>query len=90
MPVDDTHFTTFTAGKVKPDAPLFQNVDFAGKTWAEMTLEEHQDTPGDFEARKTFKVVAVKQQTLILRNLTFDLIAETAIVQTAPGRAQQS
>ena len=51
LPIDDTHFTTFTAGKVRPGAPLFQNVDFAGKTWAEMTLEEHQDTPGDFEAQ---------------------------------------
>jgi nitrite reductase/ring-hydroxylating ferredoxin subunit len=51
VPIDDTHFTTFTAGKVKPGVPLFQNVDFAGKTWAEMTIEEHQDTPGDFEAQ---------------------------------------
>jgi hypothetical protein len=51
VPIDDTHFTTFTAGKVKPGGALFQNVDFNGKTWAEMTLEEHQDTPGDFEAQ---------------------------------------
>jgi hypothetical protein len=30
------HFTTFTAGKVKP-GPLFQVVNYAGKTWAQMT-----------------------------------------------------
>jgi nitrite reductase/ring-hydroxylating ferredoxin subunit len=51
VPVDDIHFTTFTAGKVKPGGSLFQVVNYAGRTWAQMTPEEHQDTPGDFEAQ---------------------------------------
>ena len=51
VPVDDTHFTTFTAGKVKPGGSLFQVVKYKDKTWSGMTPEEHQDTPGDFEAQ---------------------------------------
>ena len=51
VPIDDAHFTTFTAGKVSKCEPLYSPLDFNGKIWSRMTEAEHQDTPGDFEAQ---------------------------------------
>ena len=52
VPIDDDSFTTFSAGTIaKGENALFQPLDFNGKTWAQMTEAEHQDTPGDFEAQ---------------------------------------
>lgn len=55
LPVDDSHFTMAAASRVPKNAPgLFSARDgfrFNGKLWHEMTLAEHQDTPGDYEAQ---------------------------------------
>jgi phenylpropionate dioxygenase-like ring-hydroxylating dioxygenase large terminal subunit len=55
LPVDDSHFTMATASRVPKADPagLFANGGFRfnGKLWHEMTLAEHQNTPGDYEAQ---------------------------------------
>ncbi len=52
LPVDDSHFTMATAARVPRSAPdLFGGIRLNGKLWGEMTEQEHQDTPGDYEAQ---------------------------------------
>jgi phenylpropionate dioxygenase-like ring-hydroxylating dioxygenase large terminal subunit len=51
MPIDDEHFTTYTASKVKPGEAPFQLTYHGSKLWHTMTEAEHQDNPGDFEAQ---------------------------------------
>ncbi len=54
LPVDDSHFTMATASRMPKSAPSrFFDGGFRlnGKLWGEMNLEEHQDTPGDYEAQ---------------------------------------
>jgi phenylpropionate dioxygenase-like ring-hydroxylating dioxygenase large terminal subunit len=52
VPMDDESFTTFSAGTIdKGEKALYQPLDFNGKTWAQMTEAEHQETPGDYEAQ---------------------------------------
>ena len=52
LPVDDSHFTMATAARIPKSAPnIFGGIRMGGKSWGEMTMEEHQDTPGDYEAQ---------------------------------------
>ena len=56
LPIDDSHFTMATASRVAKSAPsgVFGGTGgfrFNGKLWHEMSLAEHQDTPGDYEAQ---------------------------------------
>ncbi len=51
VPVDDTHFTLFSAQKVSADFRPARRERIPGKTWVEMTDEEHQRFPGDWEAQ---------------------------------------
>ncbi|MET4575806.1 aromatic ring-hydroxylating dioxygenase subunit alpha [Ottowia thiooxydans] len=53
IPVDDTHFTTFTAGVVHQDATVIRErrVLHDGKLWEDMTEEEHRAFPDDREAQ---------------------------------------
>jgi nitrite reductase/ring-hydroxylating ferredoxin subunit len=53
LPVDDTHFTTFTAGIVAKDAKVIRErrVLHDGKLWEDMTEEEKQKFPDDREAQ---------------------------------------
>jgi len=55
LAVDDSHFTMAAASRVpKNSGGLFNARDgfrFKGKLWHEMSIEEHQDTPGDYEAQ---------------------------------------
>jgi phenylpropionate dioxygenase-like ring-hydroxylating dioxygenase large terminal subunit len=56
LPVDDSHFSMATASRVPKSAPsgvFGGNGGFRlnGKLWHEMTIAEHQDTPGDYEAQ---------------------------------------
>jgi phenylpropionate dioxygenase-like ring-hydroxylating dioxygenase large terminal subunit len=52
LPVDDSHFTMATVARTAKSAPRnFSGVRFNGKLWGEMTREERQATPGDFEAQ---------------------------------------
>jgi phenylpropionate dioxygenase-like ring-hydroxylating dioxygenase large terminal subunit len=50
VPVDDSHYVQAFAMKV-PKAQPFLELRLNGKTWGEMTEEEHQRTPGDYEAQ---------------------------------------
>ena len=50
IPVDDSHFTQALVFKM-PKGTMFDGIMFNGKKWGEMTQEEHQRTPGDYEAQ---------------------------------------
>ena len=53
VPIDDTHYRIYVAGRVKEKGELakFKSRYAGGKTWAELTAEEHQEFPGDVEAQ---------------------------------------
>ncbi|HVR89836.1 MAG TPA: Rieske 2Fe-2S domain-containing protein [Novosphingobium sp.] len=58
LPVDDTHCRVFGAFRVKADFKgIFAGAGFAdAKPWTQMTLEERQDMPGDYEAQSGFSL----------------------------------
>jgi phenylpropionate dioxygenase-like ring-hydroxylating dioxygenase large terminal subunit len=52
LPIDDTNFRIYSAGRVTVPGALAQiRSRFNGKLWQEMTAEEHRDYPGDYEAQ---------------------------------------
>ena len=52
LPIDDTHFRIYVAGKVRTKGELgAKRSRMNGKLWAELTPEEHQQFPGDWEAQ---------------------------------------
>ncbi len=52
LPLDDTHFRIYSAGRVvTPGALKSIRSHFNGKLWSELTPEEHQRFPGDYEAQ---------------------------------------
>ena len=52
VPIDDTHYRIYVAGRVKKKGELTRfKSRYNGKTWAELTPEEHQQFPGDTEAQ---------------------------------------
>jgi phenylpropionate dioxygenase-like ring-hydroxylating dioxygenase large terminal subunit len=52
LPIDDTHFRIYVAGRVKEKGELGKKRSrMNGKLWAELTEEEHQKFPGDWEAQ---------------------------------------
>jgi phenylpropionate dioxygenase-like ring-hydroxylating dioxygenase large terminal subunit len=51
LPVDDSHFTMATVSRTAKNAPPLGGIRFKGKLWGQMTEQERQDTPGDFEAQ---------------------------------------
>jgi phenylpropionate dioxygenase-like ring-hydroxylating dioxygenase large terminal subunit len=52
LPIDDTHYRIYVAGRVKEKGELAKfKSRYNGKTWAELTAEEHQKFPGDTEAQ---------------------------------------
>lgn len=54
VPSDDTHFKIFTlAVNEDPDFLTKLRSTHDGKPWAELTDEEHQRMPGDYEAQKS-------------------------------------
>jgi phenylpropionate dioxygenase-like ring-hydroxylating dioxygenase large terminal subunit len=50
VPVDDSHYVQAMVSKI-PEGVNFRGMMFNGKTWGEMTEEDHQRTPGDYEAQ---------------------------------------
>jgi hypothetical protein len=50
VPVDDSHYVQAMASKI-PEGVSFRGMLLNGKTWGEMSEEEHQRTPGDYEAQ---------------------------------------
>ncbi len=52
LPIDDTHFRIYVAGRVKQKGDLGRKRSrMNGKLWSELTEEEHQRFPGDYEAQ---------------------------------------
>jgi nitrite reductase/ring-hydroxylating ferredoxin subunit len=52
LPIDDTSFRIYVAGRVKRAGEISaMRSKFNGKFWWEMTEEEHQKFPGDYEAQ---------------------------------------
>ena len=52
LPIDDTRFRIYVAGKVKSKGELGRKRSrMNGKLWHELTEEEHQTFPGDWEAQ---------------------------------------
>ena len=52
LPIDDTHFRIYVAGRVKEKGDLGRmRSRLNGKLWGELTEEEHQRHPGDYEAQ---------------------------------------
>jgi hypothetical protein len=52
LPIDDTSFRIYVAGRVKNAGDIGRmRSKFNGKFWSEMTENEHQRFPGDYEAR---------------------------------------
>ncbi len=52
LPIDDTSFRIYAAGRVRKPGELLEGTSrYAGKRWSELTTEEHQRLPGDYEAQ---------------------------------------
>jgi phenylpropionate dioxygenase-like ring-hydroxylating dioxygenase large terminal subunit len=52
LPMDDTHFRIYTAGRVRRAGDIArQRSRLNGKMWEELSEEEHQRFPGDYEAQ---------------------------------------
>src|SRR5262245_58625157 len=52
LPIDDTSFRIYVAGRVKQSGDIGRmRSKFNGKFWWDMTEEEHQRFPGDYEAQ---------------------------------------
>jgi phenylpropionate dioxygenase-like ring-hydroxylating dioxygenase large terminal subunit len=52
LPMDDTHFRIYVAGRVTEAGQLAKmKSTFNGKQWAELSADEHQHFPGDYEAQ---------------------------------------
>ena len=52
LPIDDTNFRIYVAGRVTEKGELGRfRSKMAGKFWWDLTEEEHQKYPGDFEAQ---------------------------------------
>ena len=52
LPIDDTNFRIYSAGRVRSPGELGSGRSrFNGKAWTELTPEEHQRMPGDYEAQ---------------------------------------
>jgi nitrite reductase/ring-hydroxylating ferredoxin subunit len=52
LPIDDTNFRIYSAGRVTEPGQLAKiRSHYAGRLWQELTAEEHQRMPGDFETQ---------------------------------------
>jgi hypothetical protein len=52
LPIHDTHFRIYVAGRVREAGALGRMRSmYNGKTWFELTEAEHQRYPGDYEAQ---------------------------------------
>ncbi|MSQ73205.1 MAG: aromatic ring-hydroxylating dioxygenase subunit alpha [Betaproteobacteria bacterium] len=59
LPIDDTNFRIYTAGRVKSPGELVrQRSRLNGKLWEDLTPEEHQQFPGDYEAQVSQGAIA--------------------------------
>ncbi len=52
LPIDDTTYRIYVVGRVREPGELRRQAStFNGKKWTELTAEEHQQFPGDYEAQ---------------------------------------
>ncbi|HVL59060.1 MAG TPA: aromatic ring-hydroxylating dioxygenase subunit alpha [Burkholderiaceae bacterium] len=51
LPIDDTTFRIYVVGRTRQAGHLVTRSRFNGKRWAELTEQEHQQFPGDWEAQ---------------------------------------
>jgi nitrite reductase/ring-hydroxylating ferredoxin subunit len=52
LPIDSTIYTVFSAARVREQGALAKvRSRFNGKAWADLSEQEHQDLPGDWEAQ---------------------------------------
>lgn len=52
LPIDDTHYRIYVCGRVSESGQLGNmRSEMNGKFWGELTEEEHQRFPGDYEAQ---------------------------------------
>lgn len=54
LPIDDTHYRIFTAGRASESGPLYhppKGLMSSNRRWQDMTEEERQRAPGDWEAQ---------------------------------------
>jgi nitrite reductase/ring-hydroxylating ferredoxin subunit len=52
LPIDDTHFRIYSAGRVREPGALTRiRSRMNGKLWTELSEAEHQQFPGDYEAQ---------------------------------------
>ena len=54
LPIDDTHYRIYTAGRVKAKGVFMPNMageDRTNKRWFELTPEQRREQPGDYEAQ---------------------------------------
>ncbi len=90
VPTDDTHYLTFMLWRSKPNAEHFGiNELHDGKTWWQMTEEEHQLSPGDFEAQSTIGWSAHSQEHLVAGDVAIAMLRrrlEDAIRDVEEGR----
>ena len=52
LPIDDTTYRIYVVGRVREAGELRRQAStFNGKKWTELSAEEHQQFPGDYEAQ---------------------------------------
>jgi phenylpropionate dioxygenase-like ring-hydroxylating dioxygenase large terminal subunit len=69
LPLDDTSFRIYTAGRVTVPGELQQiRSRFNGKPWSELTAAEHQRFPGDYEAQVSQGPVTLHSEEHLVRS----------------------
>ena len=59
LPIDDTSFRIYTAGRVRQSGDLARvRSRLNGKLWEELSEAEHRDFPGDYEAQVSQGAIA--------------------------------
>ncbi|MGW3995204.1 Rieske 2Fe-2S domain-containing protein [Amycolatopsis sp. NPDC004772] len=97
VPADDEKFKIFTLFKsADPDRLAAMRTEFEGKRWAELTPEEHQRMPGDYEAQRSQgpmslhmddHLTTTDQGVTMLRRMMARVAAAVADGQDPPGVA---
>ena len=63
LPIDDTTFRIYVVGRVREAGELGRmRSRFNGKTWFELTEDEHQRFPGDYEAQVGQRAITVRAE----------------------------
>lgn len=90
VPTDDTHFLTFMLWRAKRGQPNKLDELHNGKTWWEMTEEEHRLSPGDYEAQSSIgELPAHNHEHLSAGDVAIGMLRrrlEEAVRDVAEGR----